>query len=128
MKTPKTVSVTGASQCIGTNLVKTFLERSMKKTGFQVSNHLALVDGDSGEARTARNIFETAIEKSASVDVLMNSTKIFFTQPFTDYIIEDFRKLISTNLDGFIYLGQGECYEQPSVFLHRAGWPRTAIA
>jgi NAD(P)-dependent dehydrogenase (short-subunit alcohol dehydrogenase family) len=128
MKTPKTVSVTAISQGIGTNLVKTFLERSMKKTGFQVSNSLALIDGDSDEARTARDIVALATEKSASIDVLMNDTQVFFTQPLTDYIIEDFRKLFSTNLDGFIYLSQGECYEQPSVFLHRAGEPRTAIA
>jgi len=115
MKTPKTVIVTGASQGIGANLVKTFLERgyhvvasarSMKKSGFQASNQLALVDGDIGEASTARNIAKTAIEKFDTIDILVNNAGIFFTRPFPDYTIEDVRKLISTNLDGFIYLSQ----------------------
>jgi NAD(P)-dependent dehydrogenase (short-subunit alcohol dehydrogenase family) len=115
MKTPKTVIVTGASQGIGTNLVKTFLgrgyhvvatARSMKKSGFQVSNQLALVDGDIGEASTARNVAQTAIEKFGGIDVLVNNAGIFFTKPFPNYTIEDFRKLISTNLDGFIHLSQ----------------------
>ena len=51
---------------------KTFLERgyqvvatarSMEKSGFQASQQLALVDGDIGEASTARKIAETAIEQ-----------------------------------------------------------------
>jgi NAD(P)-dependent dehydrogenase (short-subunit alcohol dehydrogenase family) len=65
MKTPKTVIVTGASQGIGACLVKTFLERgyqvvatarSMEQSGFQASKQLALVDGDIGEASTAKNV------------------------------------------------------------------------
>lgn len=124
MKTPKTVIVTGASQGIGANLVKTFVvrgyqvvatARNMQKSGFQMSNQLALVDGDIGEASTARSIFETAVEKFGGVDILVNNAGIFFTKPFTDYTIDDFRKLISTNLDGFIHLSQlvvGEMLKQ----------------
>jgi NAD(P)-dependent dehydrogenase (short-subunit alcohol dehydrogenase family) len=124
MKTAKTVIVTGASQGIGANLVKTFLERgyqvvgtarNMQKSGFQASNQLALVDGDIGEASTAKSILETAVEKFGSIDILVNNAGIFFTKPFTDYTIDDFRKLISTNLDGFIHLSQlvvGEMLKQ----------------
>jgi NAD(P)-dependent dehydrogenase (short-subunit alcohol dehydrogenase family) len=115
METTKTVIVTGASQGIGANLVKTFLERgyqvvatarSMKKSGFQGSDQLMFVDGDIGKASTARNIVGTAIERFGGIDVLVNNAGIFFTKPFTDYTIEDFRRLISTNLDGFIHLSQ----------------------
>src|SRR5438128_9562 len=104
MKTQKTVIVTGASQGIGACMVKTFLERgynvvatarSMEKSGFQASQQLALVDGGIGEASTARNIAETAIEKFGGIDILVNNAGIFFTKPFPDYTIEDFRKLIS---------------------------------
>ncbi len=36
----------------------------------------------------------------------MNNAGIFFTKPFTDYTTEDVRKLVSTNLYGFVYLSQ----------------------
>jgi hypothetical protein len=29
---------------------------------------------------------------------------IFFTKPFTDYTAEDFKSLVSTNLEGFLYV------------------------
>jgi NAD(P)-dependent dehydrogenase (short-subunit alcohol dehydrogenase family) len=115
MKTPKTVIVTGASQGIGACLVKTFLERgyqvvatarSMEKSGFQASKQLALVDGDIGEASTAKNVAAAAIEQFGGIDTLVNNAGIFFTKPFTDYTTEDVRKLISTHLYGFVYLSQ----------------------
>src|SRR5262249_4172715 len=31
---------------------------------------------------------------------------IFFTKPFTDYTADDFRSLVSTNLEGFLYVTQ----------------------
>src|SRR2546427_4761967 len=115
MKTQKTVIVTGASQGIGACPVKTFLERgyqivatarSMEKSGFQASKQLALVNGDIGEASTARKIAAAAIEQFGGIDILVNNAGIFFTRPFTDYTTEDIRKLVSTNLYGFIYLSQ----------------------
>ncbi|MFL5665384.1 MAG: SDR family NAD(P)-dependent oxidoreductase [Ktedonobacteraceae bacterium] len=115
MNTQKTVIVTGASQGIGACLVKTFLERgyhvvatarSMEKSSFQASKQLALVDGDIGEAGTAKKIAEAAIEQFGGIDTLVNNAGIYFTKPFTDYTTEDFRRLVSTNLDGFIYLSQ----------------------
>jgi NAD(P)-dependent dehydrogenase (short-subunit alcohol dehydrogenase family) len=80
--------------------------RSMEKSGFQASQQLALVDGDIGEASTARNIVDAAIEQFGSIDTLVNNAGIIFTRPFTDYTTEDIRKLFSTNLYGFIYLSQ----------------------
>src|SRR5258708_26779891 len=115
MKTQKTVIVTGGEQGIGECLVKTFLERGyaavatarrMEKSGFQASRQLEVVDGDIGEASTAKNIAETAIERFGGIDTLVNNAGIFMTKPFTDYTTEDVRKLVSTNLYGFIYLSQ----------------------
>jgi NAD(P)-dependent dehydrogenase (short-subunit alcohol dehydrogenase family) len=115
MKTPKTVIVTGASQGIGACLVKTFFERgyqivatarNMEQSGFQASKQLALVDGDIGEADTAKKVAEAAIEQFGGLDTLVNNAGIFFTRSFTDYTTEDMRKLVSTNLYGFIYLSQ----------------------
>jgi NAD(P)-dependent dehydrogenase (short-subunit alcohol dehydrogenase family) len=112
----KTVIVTGASQGIGAGVVSAFLEkgyrvvansRSITKTGaFTPSDKLALVDGDIGQAATAVSIAETAVERFGSIDVLVNNAGIFFTKAFTDYTAEDFRSLVSTNLEGFLYVTQ----------------------
>jgi NAD(P)-dependent dehydrogenase (short-subunit alcohol dehydrogenase family) len=115
MKTPRTAIVTCASQGIGACLVTTFLERgynvvatarSMEKPGFQASKQLALVDGDIGEASTAKKIAETAVERFGGIDTLVNNAGIFFTKPFPEYTAEDIGKLFSTNLYGFVYLSQ----------------------
>jgi NAD(P)-dependent dehydrogenase (short-subunit alcohol dehydrogenase family) len=38
--------------------------------------------------------------------VLVNNAGIFFTKPFTEYTAEDFRSLVSTNLEGSLYVTQ----------------------
>jgi NAD(P)-dependent dehydrogenase (short-subunit alcohol dehydrogenase family) len=115
MKTGKTAIVTGASQGIGACLVKTFVERgynvvatarSMEKSSFQASRQLALVNGDIGEASTAKQIAETAVERFGGIDTLVNNAGIYFIKAFPEYTSEDIRKLFSTNLYGFIYLSQ----------------------
>ncbi len=115
MKTPRTAIVTGASQGIGACLVKTLLERgynvlatsrSMEKSGFRASTQLALVDGDIGEASTAKTIAETTVERFGGIDTLVNNAGLFFTKPFLEYTTEDIGKLFSTNLYGFVYLSQ----------------------
>ena len=112
----KTVVVTGASQGIGACIVRTFLERgysvvansrNLTKSGaFAPSEKLALVDGDIGESATAAKIVETTINKFRSIDALVNNAGIFFAKPFTNYTVDDFRALASTNLEGFIYISQ----------------------
>ena len=109
---PKTVIVTGASQGIGAALVKAFLERgyyvvansrNITNSGaFVPSDKLALVDGDIGRVPTAAKIVEVATSKFRSIDALVNNAGIFFSKPFTDYTVEDFRALASANLEGFL--------------------------
>jgi NAD(P)-dependent dehydrogenase (short-subunit alcohol dehydrogenase family) len=67
---------------------------------------VALVDGDIGDPRTASKVAETAVSRFGSIDALVNNAGIFFTKRFTDYTAEDFRSLVSTNLEGFLYLTQ----------------------
>jgi NAD(P)-dependent dehydrogenase (short-subunit alcohol dehydrogenase family) len=112
----KTAIVTGASQGIGAGIVKGFVERGFnvvansrkvtQSTEVAPSNHVALVDGHIGEPATAAKIVETALSRFQSIDVLVNNAGIFFTKPFTDYTAEDFRSLVSTNLEGFLYVTQ----------------------
>ena len=112
----KTAIVTGASQGIGAGIVKTFVERGYnvvansrkvtQSTEVTASDRVALVDGHIGEPATAAMVVETARSRFGSIDVLVNNAGIFFTRPFTDYTPEDFRSLVSTNLEGFLYVTQ----------------------
>src|SRR6478672_7225152 len=112
----KTAIVTGASQGIGAGIVKEFVERGFnvvansrkvtQSTEVAASDQVALVDGDIGEPATAARIVETAVSRFGSIDALVNNAGIFFTKPFTDYSSEDFKSLVSTNLEGFLHVTQ----------------------
>src|SRR5437870_8260480 len=115
MASKRTVIVTGASQGIGAAIVQAFLERgynvvatsrSVSKAGFAPSSNLALVDGDIGQASTAEKVAHTAISKFGSIDHVVNNAGIYKARPFTDYTTEEFRSLVSTNLEGFILMTQ----------------------
>src|SRR5689334_12864915 len=113
MTSRKTAIVTGASQGIGAGIVKTLVERDFnvvatsrkmtQSTEVAASDRVALVDGHIGDPSTAANVVEAALARFKSIDVLVNNAGIFFTKPFTEYTAEDFRSLVSTNLEGFLY-------------------------
>ncbi|PZM15815.1 SDR family NAD(P)-dependent oxidoreductase [Rhizobium tubonense] len=116
MDSDKTILITGAAKGIGAGLVNTFLERGYNVVAvsrqisvgrpFVASDKLALVEGDVGDAATARRSAETARERFGSIDALVNNAGIYFTKPFLDYTIDDFRKLSATNVDGFLLMSQ----------------------
>jgi NAD(P)-dependent dehydrogenase (short-subunit alcohol dehydrogenase family) len=131
----KTAIVTGASQGIGAGIVKGFVERGFnvvansrkvtQSTEVAASHHVALVDGHIGEPATAAEIVETALSRFESIDALVNNAGIFFTKPFTQYTAEDFKSLVSTNVEGFLYVTQlsnhgGSC-AQPDPGRHGSG-------
>src|SRR5271154_1157794 len=112
----RTAIVTGASQGIGAGVVKGFVERGFsvvansrkmtQSTEVAASDRVALVDGDIGEPATAARIVETALGRFKSIDVLVNNAGIFFTKPFTQYTAPDFKSLVATNIEGFLYVTQ----------------------
>jgi NAD(P)-dependent dehydrogenase (short-subunit alcohol dehydrogenase family) len=114
--TDKTVIVTGASQGIGAGLVNGFLGRGYnviatsrrvsRSAEISASGHLALVDGDIADPETAKAAVETALARFGSIHALVNNAGIFFTKPFIDYTVEDYRRLAATNLEGFLHLTQ----------------------
>ena len=114
--TRKTAIVTGASQGIGSGLVKAFLDRGYKVVAnsrnittsgaFEASNQLALVDGNIAEATTAAKIAEVATSRFGSIDALVNNAGIYFSKPFTDYTVDDLRSLVSVNIEGFLFITQ----------------------
>jgi NAD(P)-dependent dehydrogenase (short-subunit alcohol dehydrogenase family) len=114
--TDKTVIITGASQGIGAGLANSFLERGYnvvatsrrvsRSAEINASDRLARVDGDIADPETAKAVVETALARFRSIDALVNNAGIFFTKPFIDYTIEDYRRLAATNLEGFLHLTQ----------------------
>ena len=115
MASRKTVIVTGASQGIGAAVVREFLDRgynvvatsrNISKASLATSPQLALLDGDIGLAATAKKVVQTAIAKFGSIDHVVNNAGIFSAKSFTDYTADEFRRFVSTNLEGFIYITQ----------------------
>src|SRR5579863_7492014 len=114
--TQKTVIVTGASQGIGAAVVRAFLERGYNAVGtsrnatksaeLKASEKLVLVDGDIGQEATAQRVVDTAVQRFGSIDAVVNNAGIFSAKPFTDYTAADFRALVSTNLEGYIFITQ----------------------
>jgi len=112
----KTVIVTGASQGIGAGVVQAFLARGYNVVGtsrsatkskeLSASDHVALIDGDIGQFETAQKVAELAVKKFGSIDAVVANAGIFFVKPFTEYTVDDFKALVSTNLEGFIYITQ----------------------
>ena len=108
--------MTGASQGIGAGIVKAFVERGFnvvvnsrnmtQSTEIAASSQVALVDGHIGQLATAAKIVEAALSRFKSIDILVNNAGIFFTKPFTEYTAEDFKSLVSTNVEGFLYITQ----------------------
>src|SRR3954452_24024667 len=112
----KTAIVTGASQGIGVGIVARFVERGFnvvatsrkvtQSSEVTASERVALVDGHIGVPSTAAKIVETALSRFQSIDALVNNAGIFFTKPFADYTAVDLKSLVSTNIEGFLYLTQ----------------------
>ena len=112
----RTAIVTGASQGIGAGIVRALVERdfnlvasSRKVTQsgeIHASDRVALVDGPIGDPATAAQIVETALSRFKSIDVLVNNAGIFMEKPFTAYTSDDLQSLVSTNVEGFLYVTQ----------------------
>lgn len=114
MPDKNTAIVTGASQGIGAGLVEAFLNEGYNvvatsrhvSQSWTASPSLILVDGDIGNRKTAAKTVEAAIKHFETIDVLVNNAGIFLGKPFTEFTIEDFNALMSTNLLGFLYITQ----------------------
>jgi NAD(P)-dependent dehydrogenase (short-subunit alcohol dehydrogenase family) len=53
-----------------------------------------------GRRATAQKVVDAAVQKFGSIDAVVNNAGIFSAKPFIDYSADDFRALVSTNLEG----------------------------
>jgi NAD(P)-dependent dehydrogenase (short-subunit alcohol dehydrogenase family) len=113
MSDKRTAIVTGASGGIGAGLVEGFLSENYNVVATSrggnrksTSSGLVLLQGDISKDQTAADAVGAAITNFGTIDVLVNNAGIFLTKPFTDFTIEDFDALVSTNLVGFFYMTQ----------------------
>jgi NAD(P)-dependent dehydrogenase (short-subunit alcohol dehydrogenase family) len=115
MEKKKTVIITGASRGIGAALVQAFLTRgyNVVANSLNISNieaptrpDLEVVSGDIGQKKTAEAVAEAAISKFGSIDHVVNNAGIFSSRRFTDYGADEFQRVVSTNLGGFIFITQ----------------------
>jgi NAD(P)-dependent dehydrogenase (short-subunit alcohol dehydrogenase family) len=115
MEKNRTIVVTGASRGIGAAIAQSFLERgynvvansrNVSNSDLAPSPSLALVDGDIGDAATAKKVLEVALSRFGSLDHLVNNAGIYKAKPFTEYSADDLHGFVSTNLDGFVFMTQ----------------------
>lgn len=112
MSTRKVAVITGASQGIGAALVAAYQDLGYAVVANSRSIESASTDtfqtvaGDIGDATVARRVIATAVERFGRVDALVNNAGIFVAKPFTDYTVEDYESIKSTNLDGFFHVTQ----------------------
>lgn len=113
---PRVAVVTGASRGIGLSITQALLERNYRVVAnsrnittaktLKLSEGLVLIDGDIGYSETAARLVRAAIQNFGRLDLLVNNAGIFIPKPFTEYTVEDFENIVSTNLSGFFYVSQ----------------------
>jgi NAD(P)-dependent dehydrogenase (short-subunit alcohol dehydrogenase family) len=106
----KVAVITGASQGIGSALVKAYRDRNYRVVANSRSikpstdPDVLAVAGDVADPKTAQRIVSQAIDRFGRIDTLVNNAGIFIAKPFTDYTEEDYASVLSVNLGSFFHL------------------------
>lgn len=110
--TQKVAVITGASQGIGAELVKSYRERGYRVVATARSikpvddADILAVAGDIADPETARRVIAEGVAKFGRIDTLVNNAGIFMAKPFTSYTAQDYAANIGVNLTGFFQLTQ----------------------
>src|SRR3954464_8817668 len=90
---PKVAVITGASQGIGAELVRAFLDRGYRVVANSRSikpdatTDALAIAGDIADPAVAERVISSAVEKFGRVDTLVNNAGVFIGKPFTEYKI-----------------------------------------
>ena len=108
----KVAVVTGASRGLGEGVANAFRRQGYRVVGTSRSiepsddpDYLT-VAGDIGDPATGKIVIEKALSRFGRVDTLINNAGIFIPNEFTKYTNQQYRDLLSTNLNGFFYITQ----------------------
>ena len=106
----KVVVITGASQGIGSDLVKAYRDRNYRVVANSRSikpssdPDILTVAGDVADPATAQRIVTEALARFGRIDSLVNNAGIFVAKPFVDYTAEDYVSVVAVNLGSFFHL------------------------
>ncbi len=116
MRTQQTVLITGASSGIGLALTHAFLRegynvvansrRVTTASTLTPAEGLRLVDGDVADRAIAAKLVDTAISAFGTLDILVNNAGIFVPKAFDEYTVEEFQRVLDTNVSGFFHVTQ----------------------
>ena len=116
MSTSSIAIVTGASSGIGLGVTRALLASGYRVVAnarhastagtLDPSDRLIIVDGDIADATVAASLTRTAVERFGSVDLLVNNAGTFVAKPFTETTVDDYQRLVATNLTGFLHVTQ----------------------
>ena len=116
MNATRTAIVTGASSGIGLGITNGLLTsgyrvianaRHISAAGtLSASSNLVLVDGDVADPHVAASLTKTAVDRFGSVDLVVNNAGIFIAKPFTETTVDEYQRLVATNLTGFLHVTQ----------------------
>ncbi|WP_312364597.1 SDR family oxidoreductase [Ensifer sp.] len=111
-KEQKVVIITGASQGIGSALVKAYRSRNFRVVATSRSieesgdRDIAAVRGDIAQPDTADRIVATALERFGRIDTLVNNAGVFLAKPFAEFTLEDYDHNMGVNVAGFFHVTQ----------------------
>jgi NAD(P)-dependent dehydrogenase (short-subunit alcohol dehydrogenase family) len=108
----KVAVVTGASQGIGSEIVKGFRARGYNVVATARSikpsedSGVLAVAGDIADPATARRVISEGVARFGRIDTLINNAGVFIAKPFTGYTAEDYASALGVNVAGFFYITQ----------------------
>jgi len=108
----KVAVITGASQGIGTALVKAYRDRNYRVVATARSvkplsdADVLVVPGDIADRKTAERTISEGMVRFGHIDTLVNNAGIFIAKPFTQYTEADYAAILGVNLTGFFNITQ----------------------
>jgi NAD(P)-dependent dehydrogenase (short-subunit alcohol dehydrogenase family) len=108
----KVVIITGASQGIGSALVKAYRDReyrvvaTSRSIGPSNDEDVLIVPGDVADRGTAERAIAGGKARFGRIDTLVNNAGIFMAKPFTEYTGADYAAMLAVNLTGFFHFTQ----------------------